>query len=330
MEAAYMNKYGYMSGMADEMAQYVDYKIRSGFQERSFIHRMKKFDSFCFARGIANISFTEEDSKAWSTKRPNEAEPCHYARINFAKNFMIYLSRKGYSVYIPKDIKSIPPTFTPHIYTDDEITRYFHAVDTYDPRGGNRKNRIQLPVLFRLLYCCGTRLNETLGIRKKDVDLKEGIIALYETKNNCARYIVVSDELKSLLNRYAERCFYELSDDDYIFSCSNGHRLSGDFLYELHRKFLDRAGIPYIGNGNGPRVHDFRHTFAVRSFKQLVDSGKDLYVALPILSTYLGHKTIYATERYLRLTVSIYPYIAKKWETSINEIFGKENADEKN
>ena len=165
---------------------------------------------------------------------------------------------------------------------------------------------------------------------KKDVDLKEGIIALYETKNNCARYIVVSDELKSLLNRYAERCFYELSDDDYIFSCSNGHRLSGDFLYELHRKFLDRAGIPYIGNGNGPRVHDFRHTFAVRSFKQLVDSGKDLYVALPILSTYLGHKTIYATERYLRLTVSIYPYIAKKWETSINEIFGKENADEKN
>ena len=41
----------------------------------------------------------------------------------------------------------------------------------------------------------------------------------------------------------------------------------------------------------------------------MVDSGIDMYVALPILSTYLGHKTIYATERYVRLTMSLYPYI---------------------
>ena len=324
-----MNKYGYVSGMADEMTLYIDYKVRSGFMEKSYIHRMRKFDRFCAARGITYISFTEDDSRAWGEKRPDEAEYCHYDRINLVKNFMIYLSRKGYSVYIPKDIKSLPSTFTPHIYTDDEISRYFEAVDTYDPKCGNRKNRIQLPVLFRILYCCGTRLNETLGIRKKDVDLKAGIIALRETKNNNTRYIVVSDELKFLLSRYADRRFYELSDNDYIFSCRNGHRLSLRLLYDFHRKFLDHASIPYFGEHKGPRVHDFRHTFAVKSFKQLVDSGKDLYVALPVLSTYLGHKTIYATERYLRLTVSIYPYIAKKWEASINDIFGKEHADEK-
>ncbi|MGX8716023.1 MAG: hypothetical protein ACSW8A_09765 [Lachnospiraceae bacterium] len=94
-------------------------------------------------------------------------------------------------------------------------------------------------------------------------------------------------------------------------------------MYALHRKFLSKAGIPYTGNGNGPRIHDWRHTFAVRSFKQLVDSGVDLYVALPVLSTYLGHKTIYATEKYLRLTVSIYPYIEEKWKASIADIFGK-------
>lgn len=325
-----MNKYGYVSGMADEMAQYIDYKVRSGFKEKSYIVPMKKFDRFCLSRGITGITFTENDSNELLIKKENEADSSHYARINFAKNFLIYLSRKGYSVYIPQDIKSLPTQFTPHIYTDDEILRYFRAVDTYDPRGGNRKNRIQLPVLFRILYCCGTRLNETLGIRKKDVDLQNGIIALYETKNNCARYIVLSDEMKSLINRYAEKCFYDLADDDYIFTCQNGHRMHGDFIYELHRKFLDQAEIPYIGNGNGPRIHDFRHTFAVRAFKQMIDNGKDLYVALPILSTYLGHKTIFATERYLRLTVSIYPYIEKKWEASINDIFGKEGPYEKN
>ena len=107
-----MNKYGYVSGMADEMTLYIDYKVRSGFMEKSYIHRMRKFDRFCAARGITDISFTEDDSRAWGEKRPDEAEYCHYDRINLVKNFMIYLSRKGYSVYIPKDIKSLPSTFT--------------------------------------------------------------------------------------------------------------------------------------------------------------------------------------------------------------------------
>ena len=102
-----MNKYGYVSGMADEMTLYIDYKVRSGFMEKSYIHRMRKFDRFCAARGITDISFTEDDSRAWGEKRPDEAEYCHYDRINLVKNFMIYLSRKGYSVYIPKDIKSV-------------------------------------------------------------------------------------------------------------------------------------------------------------------------------------------------------------------------------
>ena len=62
---------------------------------------------------------------------------------------------------------------------------------------------------------------------------------------------------------------------------------------------------------------------AVRSFKQMVDSGMDMYVALPILSTYLGHKTIFATERYIRLTMSIYPQIEEKFKSKLKEVFGE-------
>lgn len=72
-----------------------------------------------------------------------------------------------------------------------------------------------------------------------------------------------------------------------------------------------------------PRIHDWRHSFAINSFKQMIDKGMDMYVALPILSTYLGHKTIMATERYLRLTVSMYPYIEKKFSKTLDEIFGE-------
>ena len=100
-----------------------------------------------------------------------------------------------------------------------------------------------------------------------------------------------------VLNEYADKCFYLLNDTDYIFTNANGGRLDQKSIYEKHRDFLFRAGIPYIGDGNGPRFHDWRHHMAVYSFKQMTDSGLDMYVALPILSTYLGHKTNFLPQK---------------------------------
>ncbi len=157
-----------------------------------------------------------------------------------------------------RDIGFKQTNFQPHIYTDDEVKRYFLAVDTYES-SRNRKNSIQFPILFRLLYCCGTRINETLGIRKKDVDLENGIIKLYETKNDCERYIVLGEDLGILMKEFAGNCFYLLDDEDYIFTISNGSGMHGKVVYETHRLFLQQAGIPYIGGGNGPRIHDWSY-----------------------------------------------------------------------
>jgi integrase len=152
---------------------------------------------------------------------------------------------------------------------------------------------------------------------------RNGIIKLVEVKNNCERYIVTGSDMRELLNRFADKTFYLIDDDDYIFLSARGERRQGHRIYEIHRMILKEAGIPFLGNSNGPRLHDWRHTFAVRSFKQMVDSGMDMYVALPVLSTYLGHKTIYATERYVRLTMELYPYIGEKFSGKFSEVFGK-------
>ena len=68
---------------------------------------------------------------------------------------------------------------------------------------------------------------------------------------------------------------------------------------------------------------------AVYSFKQMTDSGLDMYVALPVLSAYLGHKTIFATEKYVRLTLQLFPYIEEKFRPLVDRIFGGV-ADENN
>ena len=175
-------------------------------------------------------SFSKEDADAWSEKKETEASTSHYARVNKVKCFLKYLGLKGYDVYLMHDVFFRATDFQPHIYTDDEILRYFHAVDTYTS-GRSRMDAVQFPVLFRLLYCCGTRINETLGIKKKDVDLENGIIRLMETKNDCERYIVLGPEIKSLFEQFSDKCFYLFSDDDYIFPSAAGIRRKENRLY---------------------------------------------------------------------------------------------------
>jgi len=319
-----MKRLTYTSVFADEINAYLECKVSSGYKAKSFISTLASFDRFCTAHELNSPVFTSDLADEWIKKREDEAHTTHYSRINAVKNFLLYMKKKGFDVVVTRDVKHRNTEFQPHIYSKDEITRYFEAVDTFDS-ARCKKDKVQLPILFRIMYCCGTRINETLGIRKRDIDLDDGIIRLYETKNDCERYIVLGDDLLSLVRQFASKCFYLLSDEDYVFTAQNGRRLQGDSVYDRHRLFLKKAGIPYIGNGKGPRIHDWRHTFSVYSFKQMVDSGLDMYVALPILSAYLGHKSIAATEQYVRLTMSIFPYIEGKFKDKLEKVFAGAN-----
>lgn len=310
------------SVFADLINDYLRYRENCGVQNVESEHQYyRRLDRFVLGEGIKIVSFTRDQASRWRMPFENESETGRYKRINYTKKFFEYLFAKGYDVFQFKDIKSPKSDFSPHIYTEDEVERYFKAVDSYHSNI-NRNSCVQIPVLFRILYCCGTRITETLMIRKKDVDIDQGIIKLSETKNAKERYVVMSTTLLNLMKSFADKRFYQIPDDGYIFINYRGTYMSSDWINELHTRMLLQANIPYLAGGRGPRVHDWRHSFVINSFKQMVDNGMDMYVGLPILSTYLGHKTIMATERYLRLTVSLYPYIERKFGNTLDEIFG--------
>lgn len=317
-----MNRSVFTSPFAEAINQYLDSKIANGYKERSFLTHLKHFDKFCTNEKITEPVFTKAMNEKWILKREAEATTTHYARVNSIKNFLMYLANEGYSVYVSRDIKYKPTDFSPYIFSDEEIERFFEEVDKFHTPY-NAKNPIQLPVLFRTLYCCGTRITETLFIKKRDVDLENGIIKLETTKNSEERFIVLNDEMTDLYRQFADKCFYNLRDNEYIFTHARGGRFSEKSLHQIHVELLRRANIPYFGEGQGPRLHDWRHTAAVRAFKKLIDMGWDMYCALPILSTYLGHKTIFATENYVRLVNAYYPDILKKYEDQIENIFGE-------
>ena len=63
----------------------------------------------------------------------------------------------------------------------------------------------------------------------------------------------------------------------------------------------------YPTRGKGPRLHDLRHTFAVRVLNKWVRDGKNLTTALPYLAIYMGHEGLKACQHYLRLTAVMFP-----------------------
>ena len=184
-----MARYEFSSVFADEINAYIADRVAAGYDEKSYRVTMIAFDRFCNAHAMTEPVFTIGDASAWIEQRDTESHTTHYSRVNASKHFLAYLSIKGYNVYVVRDVKYKGTDFQPHIYTDDETTRYFRAVDSYASTV-NRKDALQYPVIFRILYCCGTRINETLGIKKEDVDLDKGIIRLNESKNNKQRYVV--------------------------------------------------------------------------------------------------------------------------------------------
>ena len=108
------------------------------------------------------------------------------------------------------------------------------------------------------------------------------------------------DEFKEIIN---------MNEDGYIFIRHSGKKYKPNDLYSTFRKILYYAGIEH--NENGPRVHDFRHTYCVNSYKKILRIGGNYYNHVMALSAYVGHRNFISTEYYLKLTVELYPEVRK-------------------
>lgn len=289
--------------------QYIAFKRNMGYA-LSNTYTFKTFDDFTIKNGAISVGLTKELADKWKEKRPNESDVTRYKRVNDIANFCIYLNLLGYQTYIPRALKKYQSTFTPYIFSKEELKAFFTACDTIKV---HRKSNMMyiLPVIFRVIYGCGLRINEALSLKNKDVNLGEGYIIIRETKNGCDRILPLSDSLITICKQYSKINLslngYGSDSDDYFFIQWNGNRYASDTVYKWFRKILWEASISHGGKGLGPRVHDLRHSFSVHSLAELSRKGMDLYYTLPVLSKYLGHNSLEATDKYVRLTSDMYP-----------------------
>jgi integrase/recombinase XerD len=296
----------YKSPLAPFLTSYVEFKRSLGYKIQD-TSSFRNLDRFLCDRSYGSIGLTEEILSRWCDRRANESDRTRYNRIVEVRNFAVYLNRLGYPSFVPRLPKRYTSTFTPYIFSHEELGRFFASCDRLEYHASYRSLHHVLSPLFRLLYGCGLRISEALSLKCEDVDFNGGCITIHEAKNGQERRLPLSDSLKIVLERYATRYRPDAGGEEYFFVKRNGEKCSCNTIYRKFRTILFHAGIPHGGKGKGPRVHDFRHSFSVHSLARMAESGMDLYYCLPLLSKYLGHRSLSATDPYVRLTAEMYP-----------------------
>lgn len=284
-----------------------------GYDYRSEAERLSDFSRFSENFTIPANTLPKEAVKAWIAPRPMEADRTRYHRFSTMCQFAEYMVRLGYTAYIPSSAEAGKrhKKFVPYIFTHDEIKRFFDAVDAMQPseRTSAPRRHLVMPVLFRLMYCCGLRLSEATSLKGNDVDLHSGILTIHDSKFGKSRYVPMSEELTVHCRRYAESRLIG-DPDDWFLPARDGGYYGSHSIYTAFRELLQIAGISHGGRGTGPRVHDLRHTFAVHCLQKWTKNGADITTALPYLREYLGHEHFSATEQYLRMTAEVYPQVS--------------------
>jgi integrase len=242
------------------------------------------------------------------------------------------MCKVGYDCYIPRiPVNPGSSSFTPHIFTSQEMTDIFYACDNMRLYDKHMSTILFIvPVIVRLLYATGLRISEALALKNKDVDFNRRYLIIRKSKNDQERIVPLSQPLEKVLKQYLHyrdrMPILHIGDaNGYFFVSPSGTNPRQGSVYVWFRKALALSGIPHTGDHQGPRVHDFRHTFAVHSLVQMTKSGQDIYYSLPLISTFLGHKSLGATDRYVRLTKEMYPDLLKIQNGIGSYIFPKSN-----
>lgn len=281
------------------------------------------FDQHLVKRKKCEMSINEEDVITWIQPMHGRlARNTIASKIRILRVFLCHLTSKEIPVYIPRYIK-VPDTYIPYLFSDAEIQTIFTAADTI-PHRKKSKHAIVLPMVLRMLYSCGFRLEELLAIRIGDINFKRGLVLLKDTKNQKQRIVPLGDALTKMVYRYCLAIGIMECSENYIFPGKDSTKhISQRVIQEWFETLLRDTGI-FVRTEKrtrGPCLHCFRHLFAVKSFAQSARDGRSVNNSIPYLSIYLGHSNLAETEKYLKFNSDIFPEHAALFEDFCEGIF---------
>lgn len=313
------------SPLALLMAQYIQEKRACGYRYNPGVCSLRRLDAHLCRQGLQQVELPKAVTSSWLAKQPHETDKTQRARVNQVRHFALFMRRLGHPADVPEHAVGAKEskTFMARVLTHEEVRRLLEAADCIEPMASTHLRHIVLPELLRVLYGCGLRLEEALSLRMRDVDLVQGVLRINDTKFRKDRLVPPARPLVVRLQKYAA-ALGPRADDDYFFPSPRGGQLHGSGIYCNFRDLLHRCGIGHGGRGQGPRLHDLRHTFAVHALLRWYREGADLQARMPVLATYLGHASIDGTQEYLQMTAELYPEIVARSDAAFSDVIPRQ------
>lgn len=288
-----------MKALREAVRDYLLLRRGLGFKLRLAGPALMDFVSFLEREGASHI--TNELSVRWAMQR-RECQPSLWAgRLGFVRGFARHHQATDPRTEIPPGalLPYRPGRARPYLYSKQEIKRLLAATATLLPATSLRAETYRC--LFGLLAVTGLRISEAINLELQDVDLCHGVLRVRGAKFGKSRLVPLHPSTQRALARYARRRdqFLGSSNPPRFLVNDRGRCLESSNVRRIFYRLSRQIGLRGRTDRHGPRLHDFRHRFAVETLVQWYRSGQDVERRLPVLSTYLGHAHITDTYWYL-------------------------------
>ena len=297
----------FRSSLAFRLQCFLEVRQKAGRRGISSQKILMYLDRFLCGELKPGETITREIVERWIKSLESLSTGTRINRISVLRQFCLYLAHFDPRTCVVH--RSFLPHRTrpaPHIYTRTEVRQIMAAARRIGPHGSLRP--VVITTLVGLIYTTGLRIGEALKLTLADVDLKKRILLIRETKFKKSRNVPLSPSATAQLQVYLSqrrKAGLSASGDSPVFVNSRGENYGQAGFTTIYLEIIRKLGIRAPMGQPGPRIHDYRHTFAVNRLLAWYREGANLAAKLPLLSTYLGHATVTGTEIYLHATAEL-------------------------
>lgn len=307
-----------MSALADSVKDYLVVRRALGYQLARTEKLLAQFVAHCERVGVTTVR--TEIAVAWA-KLPADGSTWWWSqRLGVVRVFASWLQARDPAAEVPP-----PDVFgpargrraVPYLYTDAEVTALMDATS----RLRYPLQRATYRTLIGLVAVTGMRVGEVINLDRDDIDWDDSQLIVERSKFDKSRHVVLHATSLEELRAYAS-----LRDDlcpdpkapSFLVS-SAGTRLVYCNVWSQFHKLVRLAGLAPRSERCRPRIHDFRHRFAVLTLLDWHRAGHDVEARLPQLSTFMGHTDPKHTYWYLSATPELFALAADRLERSEQE-----------
>ena len=295
--------------LTEALNSYLGLRRTAGFTLRTAEKLLRHFVTFAVQHGDVRIK--SATAIAWATLA--SAETHRAKRLRLVVHF-------AHFARVEDPTHELPPAHLfrggsrrrrPYLFSDEEIQRLLQCACRLRPAGTLRPLTYQ--TLLGLLIVTGMRISEVLALRCADLT-PEGIV-IGQTKFRKSRLVPLHPTARTALAQYLQKRQRITTADDHLFISRRGQPYRYATVAKTFTLLLAAAGIHGYPNSPRPRLHDFRHRFAVKALEACPDSRDHVARHMLALSTYLGHARLESTYWYLETTPQLMLDIVAACET---------------